>query len=92
MTLLQDRLGAEQRRHPGLGARHRAGTAAREGALVGRRRRREPGEALAADLGAAGTEAVFLQADMADGLQPACVTAAPRLSAGWTEPGQRGTG
>ncbi len=54
-----------------------ARTAAREGATVAvTGRRREPGEALAAELRAAGTEALFVQADVADVAQArACVAA-----------------
>ena len=62
----------------GLGAAI-ARAAAREGALVAvTGRRREPGEALAAELvAAAGTKALFVQADIADVEQArACVTAA----------------
>ena len=61
----------------GLGAAI-ARAAAREGALVAvTGRRREPGEALAAELAAAGSKALFIQADVADTEQArASVTAA----------------
>src|SRR6202012_2886032 len=51
--------------------------AAREGATVAvAGRRREPGEALAADLTSDGTKALFVQTDVADGAQArACVAA-----------------
>ena len=61
---------------PGLGAGI-ARAAAREGALVAvTGRRREPGEALAAELTAGGTKALFVQADVADVAQARACAAA----------------
>jgi NAD(P)-dependent dehydrogenase (short-subunit alcohol dehydrogenase family) len=66
MTLLQDRVVLISGGTQGLGAGI-ARAAVREGALVAvTGRRREPGEALAAELTATGTKALFVQADVGD--------------------------
>jgi NAD(P)-dependent dehydrogenase (short-subunit alcohol dehydrogenase family) len=75
-ALLPDRVVLISGGTAGLGAGI-ARAAVREGATVAvSGRRREPGEALAAELAAAGTKALFVQADVADVAQArACVAA-----------------
>jgi NAD(P)-dependent dehydrogenase (short-subunit alcohol dehydrogenase family) len=74
MSLLQGRVVLISGGTQGLGAGI-ARAAGREGALVAvAGRRREPGEALAAELTSTGTKALFVQADVADVAQArACV-------------------
>ena len=76
----------------GLGAGI-ARAAAREGATVAvTGRRREPGEALAAELTAGGTGALFVQADVADVAQARACAAAVRLApAAWNTAGLKNT-
>ncbi|HWD44779.1 MAG TPA: SDR family NAD(P)-dependent oxidoreductase, partial [Actinomycetota bacterium] len=65
MPLLTDKVALVSGGTQGVGAGV-ARAAAREGAAVAvTGRRREPGEALAAELRAAGAEALFVQADVA---------------------------
>jgi NAD(P)-dependent dehydrogenase (short-subunit alcohol dehydrogenase family) len=77
MNLLQDRVVLISGGTQGVGAGV-ARAAAREGAIVAvTGRRRETGEALVAELDAAGTKALFVQADVSDVTQAqACVAAA----------------
>ena len=76
MSLLQDRVVLISGGTRGLGAGI-ARAAAREGALVSvTGRRREPGQALVAELTAAGNKALYVQADAGDAAQAQAAVAA----------------